>query len=256
MKYLNSKILEAINSGVRLGLSLDDFDDTDNKLPILKKDIKSKSENNYIKTQQFFIQNQLESLDFDKHIVDKINEYHFIWKPTDDEKFRDVIRKYISVIGNDCDLNWIDTSNIYDMRGLFCYFINDFNGDISKWNVSNVKNMRAMFKDSKFNGDISKWDVSNVENMSRMFRHSSFNGDISKWDVSSVTDMSDMFSDSIFNKNISKWNIFNVKDIGYMFRNSKFNQDISKWDISNIEEFEYVFDNCPIKHKYMPQFKR
>jgi hypothetical protein len=50
MKYLNSKILEAINSGVRLGLSLDDFDDTDNKLPILKKDIKSKSENNYIKT--------------------------------------------------------------------------------------------------------------------------------------------------------------------------------------------------------------
>jgi hypothetical protein len=31
-----------------MGLSLDDFDNTDDKLPTLKKDIKSKSENNYI----------------------------------------------------------------------------------------------------------------------------------------------------------------------------------------------------------------
>jgi surface protein len=31
----------------------------------------------------------------------------------------------------------------------------EFNGDISKWDVSNVTNMKHMFKDSLFNGDIS-----------------------------------------------------------------------------------------------------
>jgi surface protein len=30
-----------------------------------------------------------------------------------------------------------------------------FNGDISKWNVSNVTTMKRMFEESKFNGDIS-----------------------------------------------------------------------------------------------------
>lgn len=44
--------------------------------------------------------------------------------------------------------------------------------------------MSDLFYYSEFNGDISKWDVSNVENMNSMFEESSFNGDISKWDVS------------------------------------------------------------------------
>ena len=47
-----------------------------------------------------------------------------------------------------------------------------FNGDISKWNTSNVKNMVSMFENSIFTGDISKWDVSNVEYMGRLFRNS------------------------------------------------------------------------------------
>ena len=45
----------------------------------------------------------------------------------------------------------------------------DFNGDISKWNVSNVTNMESMFADSNFNGDISKWNVSNVTNNIKIF---------------------------------------------------------------------------------------
>ena len=47
-----------------------------------------------------------------------------------------------------------------------------FNGDISKWNTSNAKNMASMFENSIFTGDISKWDVSNVEYMGRSFRNS------------------------------------------------------------------------------------
>jgi surface protein len=55
----------------------------------------------------------------------------------------------------------------------------NFNGNISKWDVSNVTDMSFMFARSKFNGDISKWDVSNVRNMSSMFHFAKFNGDIS-----------------------------------------------------------------------------
>jgi len=43
--------------------------------------------------------------------------------------------------------------------------------------------MNGVFNDSKFNGDISKWDVSNVTDMINMFENGVFNGDISKWDV-------------------------------------------------------------------------
>ena len=49
-----------------------------------------------------------------------------------------------------------------------------------------------------FNGDISRWDVSSVKDMSNMFwSASSFNGDISKWDVSRVINMNRMFMDAI-----------------------------------------------------------
>ena len=53
--------------------------------------------------------------------------------------------------------------------------------------------MDGMFISSQFNGDISKWNVSKVTNMSNMFRYSKFNGDISQWDVSKVTNMDNMF---------------------------------------------------------------
>ena len=43
-----------------------------------------------------------------------------------------------------------------------------------------------MFVKSKFNGDISKWDVSMLKDMNWMFYKSKFNGDISNWDVSKV----------------------------------------------------------------------
>ena len=111
---------------------------------------------------------------------------------------KNLIIKTIGEHGPDCDLNFIDTSKITDMSGLFSEI--KFNGDISKWNVSRVKNMMSMFEDSDFNGDISDWDVSNVEDMSYMFANSKFNGDLSKWDVSKVTIMREMFNSSKLKK--------------------------------------------------------
>ena len=77
-------------------------------------------------------------------------------------------------------------------------FSDNFNGDISNWDVSSVIDMQYMFyRATAFNSDISRWDVSSVTNMTSLFRNAStFGRDISSWDVSSVTDMTDMLNNS------------------------------------------------------------
>jgi len=73
-------------------------------------------------------------------------------------------------------LDNINTSSIEDMSYLFedfdfenyCVFDRTF--DISKWDVSNVKNMSYMFKNCKgFNQNLSEWKLNSIENMSYMF---------------------------------------------------------------------------------------
>ncbi|CCO66651.1 predicted protein [Bathycoccus prasinos] len=110
--------------------------------------------------------------------------------------------------------NW-DTSLVTDMSGSDDYFgfgkkssFSQFNGDISKWNTSQVTSMRAMFyKGFDFNQDIGRWDVSQVTDMYQMFHSASaFNKNIANWDVSGVTNMANMFySASAFNRDISSW---------------------------------------------------
>ena len=170
-----------------------------------------------------------------------------------------ILREEVSKNGNECDLNHIDVSKITDMDFLFAedynnaYKLHEFDGDISQWDVSNVKNMYCMFKRSNFNGDISQWDVSNVEDMRYMFKSSIFNEDISDWNVSKVKNMSYMFDESKFNQDISRWDISSVKNMDYMFYGSLFNQDISDWDVSNVESMVGTFTKSKIKDEYKPQ---
>ena len=116
---------------------------------------------------------------------------------------------------------------------------------------------KTLGNNSTFNGNISKWDVSNVTVMYNMFCLSNFNGNISKWDVSNVTDMSYMFQQSKFNQNISKWDVSNVTIMDGMFMMAgKFNQDISKWNIAKAPYSKNIFSCCPIKEEYKPRFKK
>jgi len=57
--------------------------------------------------------------------------------------------------------------------------------------------MEYMFREAHaFNGDLSRWDTSNVTTMSSMFWDAhAFNGDLSRWDTSNVTEMGLMFID-------------------------------------------------------------
>lgn len=234
-----------------------------NKLPRASKAIKEK----------------LDIKPITKTRLSELSQYNFF--PNTKEELIEIIVKRINEEGLECDLNDIDVSKITDMSYLFSEYdetdkarpnkhkeMHNFDGDISKWNVSNVKNMRNMFAGSAFGGGISEWNVSNVTNMSGMFMGSYFNDDISKWDVGKVTDMSDMFwgtrkfhgdlskwdvsnvetmwcmfSGSSFNGDISKWDVRKVKRMYCMFYDSDFNQDISKWNVSQVTNMEHMFEN-------------
>lgn len=51
---------------------------------------------------------------------------------------------------------------------------------------------------SVFNGDISKWDVSNVEDIRQMFAYSKFDRDISMWKLSSVSHTQGSLGELVF----------------------------------------------------------
>lgn len=126
--------------------------------------------------------------------------------------------------------------NIVDLTYFF-YGAKEFNGDISKWDVSQVTNMNGLFTNaSKFNGDISGWDVSNVTVMSNMFADAwLFNQNIGMWNVSRVRNMNAMFLSAYsFNQDISQWKVGNVSNMSSMFSYSGFRGDISSWCVSKI----------------------
>ena len=74
-----------------------------------------------------------------------LRESQYTVQPETKKELRKIILDTIEKEGDDCDLNFIDTSRIIDMSYLFDG-MEDFNGDISQWNVSNVEDMSYMFR--------------------------------------------------------------------------------------------------------------
>ena len=79
------------------------------------------------------------------------NNYH----PKTKDELKELVNKLIEERGNNADLNDIDTSEITDMNYMF--YKSKFTGDISKWNVSNVKYMKYMFDESPLEKNPPKW---------------------------------------------------------------------------------------------------
>jgi surface protein len=162
---------------------------------------------------------------------------------------------FMGACGANPSISKWDVSNVKDMYQMFGWN-QKFDDDISNWNVGNVRNMGLMFYESGFNGDLSKWDVSKVQDMHGMFSSSSFkgnNGSLNNWNVSNVTNMRGMFRSTFFNSDISNWDVSNVIHMNGIFYNSTFNKDISNWDINPVANTKEMFDRCDIIDEYKPK---
>lgn len=178
------------------------------------------------------------------------------YQPKTKDELKNLIKKLIKERGNEADLNDIDVSLITDMSYLFCDDVHRFkrNGDIFGFEALIRRSMERdmefiMVSLGEFNGNISKWDVSNVKDMQGMFCYSKFNRDISKWDVSNVKNMRYMFFLSKFNSDISKWNVSNVEDMKGMFKESEFEGYVSNWDTRNVKDKTEMFFKSPLEPK-------
>ena len=92
----------------------------------------------------------LERLHINKDTGNNHN-YH----PKTRDELEKLVKKLIKERGNKADLNDIDTSEITDMNMIF--YNSKFNGDISNWDVSNVKNMWHMFYKSPLEKNPPEW---------------------------------------------------------------------------------------------------
>ena len=121
-----------------------------------------------------------------------------------------------------------------------------FNGNISRWDVSQVTNMNCLFYHAlSFNQDISRWSTSRVTDLGDIFSGSKFDMDINAWDVSSVTNMWGAFRSTDFNRNISSWDTSKVKNMGSMFKSNRmFNHYIGGWNTSSLTNFQYIFEGA------------
>ena len=134
--------------------------------------------------------------------------------------------------------NW-DTSLVEDMSGWsgvdWAYQgfggRSTFNGDISKWDTSQVTTMDVCFIELLRSTETSgSWNYASDDYGVDVYSASAFNQDIGSWNTAQVTTMNDMFySASAFNQDIGSWNTAQVTDMEYMFYSaSAFNQDISR----------------------------
>ncbi len=107
------------------------------------------------------------------------------YAPQDEDELKALIQRDRVDQGETVNLNYLDTSGITTMAGLFA-------------------NTKSGTEGATFNGVLNCWDVSSVTDMSRMFKGASkFGQNISTWTVSNVTNMAGMFQDAeAFNRNL------------------------------------------------------
>jgi surface protein len=144
-----------------------------------------------------------------------------------------------------CDISKWDVSNITNMCGMFSE-CTVFNQPIGNWNVGKVTNMNHMFWRCRMFNQPMWWNVSSVTNMGELFRECEVFNQYVNWDVSNVTNMRNMFCGChAFNQEIWNWNVSNVTDMNHMFHGCKtFNRSIGGWDVSNVTNMSHMFYGC------------
>jgi hypothetical protein len=130
------------------------------------------------------------------------------------------------------DLFW-DTSAATCMIGTFNEN-QEFRGDLSTWDVSNVRNTSKMFCDTKVeDSGIGGWDVRSMLTATGMFEGAtslSRELDLSRWDVRNCTGLSRMFAgSSIADGGIGTWTLHRHANTFLMLEDAPFEGDLSGW---------------------------
>lgn len=157
------------------------------------------------------------------------------------------------------DLSLIDIkkSGLTDLSNLFS-FKDEINGDISKWDTSDVTNMEFMFSYSGINPDISKWNTSNVINMGFMFSNSkNFDCNLNDWDFSSVISVVGMFliAENFNNGGFDlTYNLYSCRYCGRMFAGNK-SLDVNIFTMDFNSNAVYIeFIECESNEDYFKKY--
>ncbi|MGP1362133.1 MAG: BspA family leucine-rich repeat surface protein [Bacteroides sp.] len=146
------------------------------------------------------------------------------------------------------DVSKWDMSHVKEMNAMFSD-CRDFTSDLSKWDLDHeIDNMCSMLNGCiKFQSDLSGWKVGKVKHMSYLFNGcESFTSDLSKWDVSSALSMAGMFANcKSFTSDLSNWKVDKVQYMENMFWGCKeFTSDLKDWKVDNVRNMSAMFSRC------------
>ena len=149
-------------------------------------------------------------------------------------------------------LEYLNTSNVRNMRGLFQYCSALKSLDLSSFNTANVTTMHCMFYECKAltSIDLSSFNTSNTTDMEFMFYECQAltSIDLSSFNTSNVTSMRNMFfgCKTLTSLNLSSFNTSNVKDMGGMFGlcTALTLLDLSSFDTANVTDMRAMFTSC------------
>ena len=115
--------------------------------------------------------------------------------------------------------------------------------NLENLDVSQIKDFSSIFEASYYNGNLSKWNMSNAINLDLMFENSDFNNDsICNWKFLNLESLKKTFQNTKFNFDLSNWNFSNVKYIDFMFfKNKEFNQPFNNIDTTILLSMNYSF---------------
>ena len=149
-------------------------------------------------------------------------------------------------------INYLNTSEVTTMRGMFTYCKELTSLDLRSFNTSNVTDMMSMFWDcfNLTNLDLSSFNTANVTGMNFMFSGCKAleSLDLSSFNTSNVTDMRYMFGscNSLTNLDLSNFNTANVTNMRYMFYDCSAltTLDLSSFNTANVTDMEDMFNSC------------
>ncbi len=158
-----------------------------------------------------------------------------------------------SVLTEIIGLEYLDTSEVTDMYGMFWNSSNLTNLDLSHFNTSKVTNMDQMFAGCKSltSIDVSHFKTNNVTTMWGMFDGCSglTNLDVTKFVTGNVTDMNAMFRNcsNLTELDLSCFNTSLTTDMRFMFSGCNNLTTIyagEGWNKEKVTKSTYMFSGC------------